>query len=74
MGHLIAEIFTDTHYPDIVVNSVVSAFHIAVDFTNNENFAIVLECHVNVDMTTAVQTAHLITSQQKLTIGSDRLA
>ncbi len=58
----------------MAVSSVVLASYMAVDITNDENFTAVLDHHVKVDMTTAVQTAHLITSQQKLAVDSNTLA
>ncbi len=51
--------------------SVVSAAYMAVDITDNDNFAAVLDHQVNVKMTTAVQTAHLTTSQWKFALDSD---
>ncbi len=46
----------------------------AIDITEDESFSTVLDHHVQVDMTTTVQTAHLTTTQQKLAIDSDTLA
>ncbi len=60
-GCLITKLSTDSHSPDMAVSSVVSASYTAVDITENENFAAVLDHHVKVDMTTAMQTAHLTT-------------
>ena len=73
-GCLITKLTVDPHSPDMAVNSVVSASYMAVDITDNENFATVLDHHVKVDMTTAVQTAHLTTLQWKLAIDSNTLA
>ncbi len=73
-GRLIAKLSTDPSSPDMAVSSVVSASYTAVDITDDENFAAVLDHHVKVDMTTAVQTAGLTTSQRKLTVDSDTLA
>ncbi len=73
-GHMITKLSTDPHSPDMVVSSVVSALHMAVDITDDENFATVLDYHVKVDMTTEVQTAHLTTLQEKLDIDSNTLA
>ncbi len=67
-GRLIAKISTDPHSPDMAVSSVVSASYIAVDITDYENFATVLDHHVKVDIMTAVQTACLTTLQQKLVV------
>ncbi len=62
-GHLIAKLSTHPLSLDMAVSSVVSASYMAVDITYNENFATVLDHHVKVHMTTAVQTAHLTTLQ-----------
>ncbi len=67
-GCLITKLSTDPHSPDIAVSSVVSASYTAIDITKDENFASVLDHHIKDDMTTAVQTAHLVTLQQKLVI------
>ncbi len=72
-GHLIACLSTEPHSPVMAVSSVVSISYTAIDITDNENFAAVLDHHVKVDMTTAVQTAHLTTSQRKLTVDSNML-
>ncbi len=58
----------------MVVSSVVFASYAAIDITDNENFAAVLDNHVKVDTMTAVQTACLTTSQRKLIIDSNTLA
>ncbi len=60
-GSLVACLSTDPHSPVMAVSSVLSAFYTAVNITNNENFAAVLDYHVKVDMATAVQTARLTT-------------
>ncbi len=73
-GRLIAKLSIDPHSPDVAVDSVVSASYMAVDITDDKNFAAVLDHHVKVDMTTAVQTACLTTLQQKLEVVSDMLA
>ncbi len=73
-GYLIAKLTVDPHSPDMAVSSVVSASYMAVDITANENFATILDHHVKVDMTTAVQTACLTTSQWKLAVDSNTLA
>ncbi len=73
-GCLIVKLSTDPHSPDMAVNSVVSVFYMVIDITDNENFASILDHHVMVDMTTAVQTAHLTLSQWKLAIDSDMQA
>ncbi len=73
-GCLVAPLSMDLHSPDMVVSSVVSASYTAIDITDDENFAAVLDHHVKVDMTTAVQTAHLTILQWKLTIDSKMLA
>ncbi len=70
-GRLIAKLTLDPHSPDMAVSSVVSASYTAVDITDNENFAAVLDHHVKVDTTTAVQTARLTTSQWKLAVDSE---
>ncbi len=59
-GRLIAKLSMDPHSPDMAVSSVVSASYKAID--------------VKADMTTAVQTARLTTSQRKLAVDSDTLA
>ncbi len=56
-GCLIAKSSLDPHSPDMADSSVISASYTAVDITDNENFAAVLDHHVKVDMTTVVQTA-----------------
>ncbi len=73
-GCLIAKLSTDPHSPDMAVGSAFSASYMAVDITDDENFAKLLDHHVKVDMTTAVQIACLTTLQQKLTIDSNMLA
>ncbi len=73
-GHFIAKLSMDHHSIDMAISSVVSATYTAIDITDNENFATVLDHHVKVDMTTAVQTARLTTSQQKLANDSNMLA
>ncbi len=73
-GCLITKLSMDTHHPDMAVSSVVSASYMSVDITDNKTFATVLEHHVKVDMTTAVQTACLTTTQQTLSVDSDMLA
>ncbi len=70
-GCLITKLSTDLHSPDMAVNSVVSVSYMAIDITDHENFATVLDHHVKVDMMTAVQTACLTTSQPKLAIDSN---
>ncbi len=50
----------------MVVSSAVSASYLAVDITDDEHFATVIDHHVKVDMTTAVQTAHLTTTNGSL--------
>ncbi len=50
-GRLIGKFSTDPHGPDMTVNSVVSAFYMAVDITDNKNFATALDHHIKVDMT-----------------------
>ncbi len=74
MGCLIAKLSMDSHSPDMAYSSVVSASCTAIEITDDENFATVLDHHVKVDMSTAVQTACLTTSQWKLAIDSDILA
>ncbi len=49
-GCLIAKLSTDPCSPGMVVSSVVSASYLAIDNTDNENFAAVLDHHVKVDM------------------------
>ncbi len=72
--HLIAWLPMDQHSPDMAVSSFVFASYTTINITDNENFASVLDHHVKVDMTTAVQTAHLSTLQLNLAIDSDTLA
>ncbi len=72
--YLIAKLSNDPHSPDMAGSSVVAASYMAIGITDNENFVAVLDHHVKVDMTTAVQTAHLTTLQQKLAVDSDTLA
>ncbi len=55
-GRSIAKLSMDPHSPDMAVISVVSASYTAIDITNVENFAAVLDHHVKIDMMTAVQT------------------
>ncbi len=64
----------EPHSSDMVVSSAISASYMAVDITDDENFAAVLDYHVKVDMMTAVQTAHLATLQWKLAFDSSMLA
>ncbi len=56
----------------MTASSVVSASYTAVDITDDENFATVLDYHFKVDMNKAVQTTHLTTSQWKLVIAPIR--
>ncbi len=58
----------------MAMSSVVSTTNTAIDITDDENFATVLDHHVKVGVTTAVQTARLTTSQWKLAVDSDMLA
>ena len=72
-GRLIAKLCTNTHSPDMVANSVVSAAYTAVDITDNENFAAAPDHHIKVDMMSVVQTACLTTFQWKFAVDSDHL-
>ncbi len=48
--------------------------YMAVDITDDENFAAVLDHHIKIDMTTTVQTALLTTIQLKLAVDFNTLA
>ncbi len=61
-GCLIAKSPTYPQSPNMTVSLVVSTSYTAVDITDNENFAAILEHHIKVDMTTVVQTACLTTT------------
>lgn len=72
-GHLVVTLSTDPHSPDMTVSSIFSASYMVFDITDNNNFAAVLDQHVMVDVTTAIQTAWLSTLQQKLAVDSNML-
>ena len=56
-GRLVAKLSIDPHSPDMTVGSIVSASYTAVDITDDQNFAAVLDHHVKIDLVTAVQKA-----------------
>ncbi len=42
-GHIIAKCSTDPHGPDMAVSAVVSAAYIAINITDDDNFATFLD-------------------------------